>query len=184
MSDNGITNIHFKDHTWTLRVLTIVISIAIAYGAWFDCLDSLVGAGELFGGNVIYQPWNILGHFIPALFMLLFFPKKIEMFVAAFLISTVVMDTPLWGIERLYLHNGILWNQTGNTNSLAKWIAFYYNPLGFYGVWGSAFPTASILFFSIVARLGSAIGLIWYQHKLELSLNTRVSLKNMVKQDY
>jgi len=28
-----------------------------------------------------------------------FFPKKIEMFVAAFLISKVVMDTPLWELK-------------------------------------------------------------------------------------
>ena len=87
----------------------------------------------------------------------------------------------MWGIERLYLHNRGLRNQTVNTNSLPEWIAFYYNPLGFYGVWGSAFPTASILFFSIVARLGSAIDLFWYQHKLELSLDTRVSLKKTIR---
>ena len=175
---------HFKDHTWTASVLAIVVSIAIAYGAWFDYLDSLARAGELFGGNAIYQPWNIIGHFIPALFMLLFFPKKIEMFVAAFLVSTVVMDTPLWGVERLYLHHGALWNQSGDTKSLSDWIAFYYNPLGSYGIWDKAFPTATIMFFSIVARLGAAIGLIWYQHKLELRLKTPVSLKNMVKRDH
>ena len=43
-------------------------------------------------------------------------------------------------IERLYLHNRDLRNQTANTNSLPGWIAFYHNPLGFYGVWGLSLP--------------------------------------------
>lgn len=88
------------------------------------------------------------------------------------------------GVERLYLHHCVLWDEKGNTYSPSSWIALYYNPLGSYGIWGSPFPTASIMFFSIAAGLGAATALIWYQHKLELSLNRPVSLKNMVKLDH
>ncbi|HEY7080814.1 MAG TPA: hypothetical protein VH500_14010 [Nitrososphaeraceae archaeon] len=180
----GVARYFLDDRTWTAKVLGIVLIVAISYGVWYDYADSLDGLGDLFGGDLIYQPWNILGHFIPALFMLLFFPKKIEMFLAAFLISTVVMDTPIWGMEKLYLHHQSLWDQKGKTNSLYDWIAFYYNPVGFYGVWKGNFPTASVIFFSIVGRLGAAAGLIWYQHRIELSRKTRVSLNKMIKRDY
>jgi hypothetical protein len=158
-----------------------VAGIAIGYGLWFDYLDSLPGIGALYGGNLYYQPWNIIGHFVPSLFMLIMDPKKIELFFAAFLISTAVMDLPNWGMERLYLHHGYLWLQHGNTYSLSAWIGFYYSPFGSYGVWGGAFPTAAVMFWSVVARLGAAFGLIWYQDRLERHVGRDVRLLSLAR---
>ena len=110
--------------TWSRRLIIVVICVSISYGVWFDYLDSLPGIGVLFGGNAKYQTWNIVGHFIPGLFMLLIDPRKIELFIAAFLVSTAVMDLPSWGVERIYAHHGFLWLQHGNTYSVKAWTAF------------------------------------------------------------
>jgi hypothetical protein len=173
-----------EDKTWPKKIIIIIISISIAYGLWFDYLDSIPTAGKIFGGNLIYQPWNIIGHLIPGLFLLLTLPDKFEIFIAAFLISTVVMDSPMWGIERIYMHHGVLWNQTTNTSDMANWILFYYNPLGTYGVWDGTFPTASVMFVSLAARLAVAIFLITYQSKIESEINRQVNLKQLIKRDY
>jgi hypothetical protein len=187
-----------KDYykTWTKSTLSIVISVAICYGIWFNLLDSLAycqqsdtknqfghtctSMGTIFGGNQFYQPWNIIGHFLPGLFMaLLFKEKKLELFLAGALISTVVMDSPLWGIERKDFHGLPLWvgMDVNGTHvhktawSIGNWIMYYYNPVGFYSVWDSNWflnlPNAAIIFWSIVGRIVAAVLLIGYQHKVE-----------------
>lgn len=170
--------------TWNRRLIIVVIGIAIGYGLWFDYLDSILGIGALFGGNLYYQPWNIIGHFIPGLFMLIMNPKKIELFFAAFLISTAVMDLPSWGMERIYIHHSYLWLQHGNTYSVAAWTAFYYNPIGLYGVWGGVFPTAAVMFWSIVARISAAIVLIWYQERTEREIGRELRFSELVTRKY
>jgi hypothetical protein len=165
--------------TWSRRMIIAIICVAISYGIWFDYLDSLVGIGTLFGGNIYYQPWNIIGHFLPALFLLLLDPRKIEFFLAGFLISTAVMDLPVWGVERIYAHHGYLWLEHSNTYSVSAWSQFYYNPIGTYGVWGSTFPTAMVMFWSVVGRLLAAGFLIWYQTKIEKEAGFDVPLLNM-----
>lgn len=170
--------------TWNKRIVVVIILVAISYGVWFDYLDSLPGIGALFGGNKIYQPWNIIGHTIPGLFMLILDPRKIEYFIAGFLISTAVMDLPVWGVERL-AHGGILWTQHGNTYSITKWMEFYYNPFGVYGVWSGTFPTASVIFVSVFLRLIGAGILIWLQHHLEKYYYFhKIGLKTLISQRY
>jgi hypothetical protein len=117
---NISNNYSSVDNTWTKSTLSIVIAVAISYGIWFNLLDSLAyckqldnnnqfshtctSIGTIFGGNQLYQPWNIIGHCLPGLFMaLLFKEKKLELFVAGVLISTVVMDSPLWGRRKKIL---------------------------------------------------------------------------------
>ena len=101
---NGHVN-HITGRTWTTRRITVIISIAIIYGIWFNFIDTIIycynnnsickSLGEIFGGNFYYQPWNVLGHMIPGLFLLLYFRSKkeelaiIELFLAGILISTV-----------------------------------------------------------------------------------------------
>ena len=91
----------------------------------------------MFGGDRIYQPWNVIGHLIPGLFLVWWTPKKLELFVAGALISSIIMDSPLWGVIRLE-HHLPLWyiNDMGenfvNTWNLSNWIYYYYNPLGIY----------------------------------------------------
>ena len=74
--------------------------------------------------------WNIMGHCIPGLFMLL--PKKLELFIAGILISSVVMDSPMWGAMKLW-HGLPLWHVEGKNNfattsSFVAWVTAYYNP--------------------------------------------------------
>jgi len=177
--------------TWTRRRILIVIAIAILYGIWFNILDSAaycphkvtntcdekcspISIGTIFGGDLIYQPWNVVGHLIPGLFLVWWTPKKLELFVAGALISSIVMDSPLWGVIRL--EQGLpLWYTDGknegftNTCDLDKWIKFYYNPLGFYPVWNtpSGLPNAAMLFWSLVGRSIGAGLLIWWQARQE-----------------
>jgi len=177
--------------TWNKRRVLIVIAISLAYGAWFNVLDSLaycpnqvqkscdekcqpISVGSMFGGDYIYQSWNVIGHLIPGLFLALWTPKRVELFVAGALISSVVMDSPLWGVLRLE-HGLPLWymNEIGenfvNTCNIGDWILYYYNPIGWYAVWNNplGFPSAAILFWSIIGRLLGAGLLIWWQARQE-----------------
>jgi len=184
-------------HTWTKRRISIVIAVALIYGTWFNILDTagycknkqelmlnnscnikcdVIPVGDLFGGNAYYQPWNVIGHLIPGLFLVWLTPKKVELFVAGALISSVVMDSPLWGFIReegheLPLWHIVKWNNKDfvNTCDIGKWIQFYYNPAGFYGVWefSNSFPSAALIFWSLIARSAAAGLLIWWQGKQE-----------------
>jgi hypothetical protein len=110
--------------------------------------DLWLGEKQYGPGNGVYQPWNVLGHCLPGLFMLLLERKKAELlFVSGILISSAVMDSPLWGLIRLDLHNLALWHAKydGNTlvenfvptDDLGEWIRYYYNPIGLYPVWNN-----------------------------------------------
>lgn len=183
--------------TWTSRRIIIVISIAILYGLWFNILDSagyclnqqelqsnscdvrcvILPVGQMFGGDQLYQPWNVIGHLIPGLFLVWLTPKKVELFVAGALISSVVMDSPLWGTVRIDVHVLPLWHidnsqdseSFSNTCDLHEWIQFYYNPVGTYGVWdiNSSIPSAALIFWSLVLRSLGAGLLIWWQARQE-----------------
>lgn len=169
-----------KSQVWTRSRIIIIIVVSIGYAAWFDLLDSITDCpvkdipincksiGEIFGGNQFYQPWNIAGHFIPSLFMFFFKPLRVEYFLAVFLLSTAVMDSPIWGAERL-LRGNLLWSENHiPTTSIFEWIKYYYNPVGFYGVWDHDwllpnFPNAASIFWSIVARIIIVLLFIWYE---------------------
>lgn len=183
--------------TWTSRRIIIVISIAILYGLWFNILDSagyclnqqelqsnscdvrcvILPVGQMFGGDQLYQPWNVIGHLIPGLFLVWLTPKKVELFVAGALISSVVMDSPLWGTVRIDVHVLPLWHidnsqdseSFSNTCDIHEWIQFYYNPVGTYGVWdmNSNIPSAALIFWSLVLRSLGAGLLIWWQARQE-----------------
>lgn len=169
--------------TWTSRRILIVIFVSLIYGVWFNLLDSIaycpyqlekscdekcspVSIGSMFGGDQIYQPWNIIGHCIPGLFLLWLTPKRLELFVAGALISSVIMDSPLWGVLRLE-HDLPLWYMDSdgqnfvNTCSIDKWISYYYNPVGLYPVWDTqvGLPNAAMIFWSIILR-GVGAGLL------------------------
>jgi hypothetical protein len=166
--------------TWTAHRIIVIATVALIYGVWFDFIDSLnycynnngicKSVGDIFGGNLKYQSWNIIGHIIPGLFMLVYFRSRkeelaiVELFVAGVLISTATMDSPLWGAVRL-LHGTPLWHRIDTPSpphdeptrgppiiQFGVWISYYYNPAGSYGVWGDSFPTAAILFWSIVDK--------------------------------
>lgn len=169
----------------------IVFSVALVYGVWFNFLDSAaycpyqvekkcnekcspISIGTIMGGDLIYQPWNVIGHCIPGLFLLLWTPKKLELFIAGALISSIIMDSPLWGVIRLG-HQLPLWYLDGNgenfvnTCDITKWIPYYYNPFGLYPVWNtpSGLPNAAMLFWSLVGRLVAASLLIIIQARQE-----------------
>lgn len=137
----------------------------------------------MLGGNSIYQPWNIIGHGIPTLFLLFYDRKKWEYALVGFLISTVVMDSPIWGVDVLYAHpNQDLWKENGvPTHNLWEWIAFYYNPVGSYGVWDNWFPPAWLMFWSVAGRIAVAIGLILYQHGREKDRKARLTFRIVKK---
>jgi hypothetical protein len=194
MKDKSINN-----PTWT-RVIIVVI-VSVAYGIWFNFLDSAAYCkdpvnrldctpiGQILGNNEVYQPWNILGHCIPGLFMLLLIPKKAELFVAGVLISSAMMDSPLWGVTRLLMHNLPLWHINGDnlyaaTWSLSEWIVYYYNPFESYQVWEDywlypGLPNAAMIFWSVAGRLIGATFLIFWQSRQE-SMCKEFSLKNLL----
>jgi hypothetical protein len=178
-------------HTWTRKRIFIVVAVAFVYGLWFDILDSagycinygkyqpttceedciVLPVGQLFAGEASYQTWNLIGHLIPGMFLLWLTPKRFELFVAGALISSIIMDSPIWGVIRLE-HDLPLWystmenrNEFSNTCDISIWIPFYYNPIGFYKVFDSI--TAAILFWSIIGRIAAAVLLIWWQAKQE-----------------
>jgi hypothetical protein len=178
------------DSVWSKKRLGIVFAICSAYALWFNVLDSALycvetesgekickSVGNIFGGSNLYQPWNMIGHFIPVSFVLLFRPLKLQLLITGFLISTTVMDSPLWGIVRLW-HGLPLWHSDqAPTFSIVDWINYYYyNPLGLYPVWDSSwlipgFPNAASIFWSVVCRTAAIIFLIWWQNKPHLVNN-------------
>lgn len=195
-----VTRRRLVPQTWTKKRVGIIIFVAVAYGAWFNYLDSItyckglgnqqdcIDVGKMFGNNNFYQPWNVIGHCIPGLFMLLLKPKKLELFIAGILISSAVMDSPLWGVMRIS-HGELLWHQVGDdcyakTNSLSEWIVYYYNPFGHCQVWKDPWPwpgmpTSALIFWSLVVRIVAAGGLIWLQERQE-AMNREFSLKNII----
>jgi len=202
-----------RRRTWTKRRIAVIVSIAIIYGVWFNFIDTLAilygicyndnnickSLGQIFGGeksDLYYQPWNVIGHIIPGLFLLLYFWSKkgelaiIELFIAGILISTATMDSPLWGVIRLYGHHIPLWHcvpceppkklQIEQTNDLWTWVAYYYNPVGSYGVWAGAIPSAALLFWSVVGRIAGAVVLILWQYRQEKNDKAKSSIKDLL----
>jgi hypothetical protein len=183
----------FFKRRWSKKKIFIVIMwIAIAYGTWFDYLDSAkycyqdignnktcVDIGEILGSNRIYQPWNIIGHCLPGIFLLLMMPKRWELFVAGLLLSTAVMDSPLWGVMRLYAHGLPLWHGVipfQDTTNILDWIVFYYDPFGTHQVWKDSWPwtgqpTAAFIFWSLLLRIVISGVLIFWQEKQEMKKN-------------
>jgi hypothetical protein len=193
----------FRAHkSWTGRRIAIVIGVAIVYGIWFNYLDSAaycetegiykdcIAVGQTLGGNVYYQPWNIIGHCIPGLFLLLLMPKKAELFLAGVLISSAIMDSPLWGVMRLaHVPPLPLWHMQGDnpfaiTWNLWEWTVYYYNPIGGYGVWqdywlAPGLPNAAMIFWSVAVRLILAAMLILWQNRQE-EAGKEFSLKEII----
>jgi hypothetical protein len=176
--------------SWRVWVLVPIVVVSLLYGTWFNFLDSLVycldlsdfsqickSIGAIFGGNMYYQAWNVFGHLIPSVFAGLRRPKDWRLYFAGFFASTVVMDSPLWGVIRLYWHHTTLW--TGGpggshvpTNNFWDWVLYYYNPFGHYLVWDSPwpfapYPTAWLIFWSLIIRVLFAVLLIFWQRGQE-----------------
>jgi hypothetical protein len=203
-----------KTNTWTKKRIGIIIAIAVGYGIWFNYLDTAVycvppekpvppttperlvrhdkpdciAVGLVLGGNIKYQPWNIIGHCIPGLFLLLLMPKRLELFLAGVLISSAIMDSPLWGVMRLangqhlwhmvpacykyFCQEGVNYVQTSiDLKGLLDWTVYYYNPIGSYQVWQEAWfdhlPNAALIFWSVALRIIFAIILIVWQMRQE-----------------
>jgi hypothetical protein len=189
--------------TWSLTVIGALIIVSVLYGIWFNYLDSAsycyddssykkncTPIGEILGKNNNYQIWNILGHTIPSLIFFLYF-KKIELLIIGLLVSSSIMDSPLWGLARLLFYNDTgLWNcldgkceftdgcavKYSTTYNLLEWIVFYYNPIGTYPVWdedgdpgwpAKCLPTSSIIFWSLIIRISIAVLLINWQNTIE-----------------
>jgi hypothetical protein len=147
-----------------------------------------VPIGKILGDNQYYQPWNIIGHVLPGLLLLLLMPKRVELFLAAVLISSAVMDSPLWGVMRLAIDLP-LWHIEDGRNfvetwDLGAWVVYYYNPFGAYPVWGDSWlgkglPNAAMIFWSVALRLIFAGILIVWQIKQE-EQGKEFSLKKII----
>jgi hypothetical protein len=189
-----MVHLYLKRRWSKKRIFVVIIWIAVAYGTWFNYLDSAkycylnitnnircADIGEILGNNRIYQPWNIIGHCLPGIFLLLMMPKRWELFIAGLLLSTAVMDSPLWGVMRLYAHGLPLWHTVNenfeDTTKIIDWIVFYYNPVGSHKVWKDSWPvegqpTAALIFWSLVARVVIAILLVTWQERQEMKKRT------------
>jgi hypothetical protein len=71
---------------------------------------------------------------------------------------------PLW-----HINIGQNIESFSNTCDIHKWIQFYYNPVGNYGVWdiNSGLPSAAMIFWSLIGRSLGAGLLIWWQNRQE-----------------
>jgi hypothetical protein len=120
--------------------------------------------------------------------MLLLKPNKLELFIAGILISSVVMDSPLWGAMKLW-HGLPLWHVDGKNNfaktsSLGAWIADHYNPIGKNPVWEASWPiaglpTSAMIFWGFIAKICAAAALIWLQARQEAA-GKQFSLKQLL----
>jgi hypothetical protein len=197
------------DRTWTRKRIFIIIGVAIIYGIWFNYLDSAArcpvaveecrkdcnpeAIGGILGDNNFYQPWNIIGHCLPGLFILLLMPKKVELFLAGVLISSAVMDSPMWGVMRI-AHNLPLWHMQGGINfvetcNIWDWTYYYYKPIGSYAVWedswlGPGLPNAAMIFWSVVLRVILAGVLISWQVQQEAEGKEFSLIKKILLSDY
>ncbi len=168
----------WKSVRWFQRYQFILL-LSVGYGVWFSYLDVIPTIGKVFGSY--YQVWNYLGHPLPSLFWLFIAPKKWEFWVAAILISTAVMDSPLWGaIREIQGYN--FWCDPSEPFryredcTFREWFAFYYNPIGNYTILGREstltfsgifIPTAWMMFTSLLARFVGAWLLIYKQYRDE-----------------
>jgi hypothetical protein len=115
----------------------------------------------------------MIGHIIPFSFALMFRPLEPQLFITGFLISTTIMDSPLWRIVRLWYGLPLWHSDQVPTFSIVDWIIYYYNPFGFYLVWDSScifpeFPNAAATFWSVVGRTTAAvIVLLWWNNRRE-----------------
>ncbi len=167
-----------KSFRWFQRYKFIIL-LSVGYGLWFNFLDAVPDAGKVFGNY--YQVWNYIGHTLPSLFWLFIDPRKWEFWVAAFLISTAVMDSPLWGLTReisgysFWCDPTVPYEYRENC-TFAEWLRFYYNPIGNYTVLGKEstiefagvfIPSAWMMFASLPARFIAAWLLIHRQYEQE-----------------
>jgi hypothetical protein len=135
--------------------------------------QSCIPIGDIFGGNLLYQPWNVAGHAIPLAFIYVFHKKKFEYPLAGLLLSTAVMDSPLWGGIRL-LRSASLWcaHPSPPVCTFYEWVFYYYNPIGGYLVWSSPFffpnfPSAALMCWSLVGRFVACGFLMLLQRRIE-----------------
>lgn len=178
--------------TWLIRIRYLAL-LSFLYAMWFNWLDTIPGVGAFLSepgqhesaalnsglaGDTGYQIWNWLGHFIPASFYLIMLRGAYKTFwIAAGLLSTGVMDSPLWGVTRMLrgyadMDNGFWCRGAQDFDfpqcGFADWLAFYYNPIGAYPVL-PAFPvgeasivvTSAAIFWSFLLRI-SLFGFIWF----------------------
>lgn len=124
--------------------------------------------------------------------MLTFRPWKLELFIAGILVSTAVMDSPVWGIARIS-HGLPLWHADASgshvpTSDISEWIVYYYNPVGSYLVWDSPwlfpeFPSAAAIFWSVFARFAAAAVIIGWQYRKEHKDNREYSLSEVISRN-
>jgi len=177
--------------TWTKKNISIILIVGFAYGIWFNFIDSaaycnnllidLIGencipVGSLLKNNMSYQTWNIIGHLIPGMFLFLFMPRKIELCIVGALVSSIIMDSPLWGIVRLAQDLPLWTFNFVPTYNLWEWISFYYDPLGTYQVWKDSWPvngqpTSAVIFWSLIARIVVSFLLILWENKQDTERN-------------
>ncbi len=163
-----------KELRWFHKYEFIII-ISFFYGVWFDFADSIPDIGlafvNPFFGNY-YQVWNYIGHGLAGSFWVFVDHRNWRFWAAAILISTVVMDSPLWGLIREFDVNGhdfwcdpdpiIPFNYRKHC-TFTEWFHFYYNWVGNYSVLGKEstyhpsgttifIPSASIIFWSLAGR--------------------------------
>jgi hypothetical protein len=79
-------------------------------------------------------------------------------------------------------------------NGLLQWIVYYYNPIGFYPLWGdnwpegSRLPNASLIFWSVALKVIFVVIFILWQKKQEaegkeFSLKAIILLKKLQKKE-
>ena len=128
-----------------------VFLASTVYAVWWLFLDSTPRIGETVGRH--YQLLNVVGHFLPVLAFVWMNREQWEIGVSAGVFSTLIMDSPLWGVFQQYAYGVLPYGYDWLT-----WSSLYFNPFVDKVWWGLdlfpfpfVIPVTSILMFTSVS---------------------------------
>jgi len=145
-----------------IHQLRYLFLASLLYALWWNFLDAAPNLGSVVGYH--YQVLNGIGHFLPTLVFLWLHPARWEFAVSAGIFSTIVMDSPLWGLYHQHIYHSLPWGYDWIT-----WSTLYFNPF-VDKVWWNLYglPVSSaVMFWSLILRVLAITGLIMKEMRIK-----------------
>ena len=147
------------------KALVTAVLGASLYGFWWLAIDAAPGVDVPFVWWRVmngYQLINILGHFlVPVILFAGLRPKRFKLAIAQGILSSLVMDSPMWGIFSQYLYSVEPWDM-----DWASWSMQYFHPLND-RVWWHLYSipvTGGVIFLSLVGRWAIVLSLVYFDY--------------------